>query len=214
MMKQSKERDCKIVQDLLPNYIEKLTNEITNEFIEKHIETCRECKKAIQDITRKVEVEELDQEEEINYLKRLNKKVKMKIAVVSLIVTIIASSISIYVYNKSKIRIDNYTFLRANYIVENKEETIDGKVYGTLIAVIDDKNICKSVRVVEEGYTEDIMNAKLKDKEKNIDEISYMNMTLEEGKIHYNINIWNGYTKQELKERWVNIYKTIQIEEI
>lgn len=58
------------------------------------------------------------------------------------------------------------------------------------------------------------MSAKLKDKEKNIDEISYMNMTLEEGKIHYNINIWNGYTKQELKERWVNIYKTIQIEEM
>ena len=213
-MKQSKERDCKIVQDLLPNYIEKLTNEITNEFIEEHIETCGECKKAIQYITRKVEVEELDQEEEINYLKRLNKKVKMKIAVVSLIVIIIASSISIYVYNKSKIKVDNYTFLRANYIVENKEETIDGKVYGTLIAVIDDKNICKRVRLVEEGYTKDIMNAKLKDKEKNIDEISYMNMTLEEGKIHYNINIWNGYTKQELKERWVNIYKTIQIEEM
>ena len=40
-----KERDCKIVQDLLPNYIEKLTNEETNKFIEEHLKTCEECKK-------------------------------------------------------------------------------------------------------------------------------------------------------------------------
>ena len=31
-MKENKE--CKIVQDLLPNYIEKLTNEETNKFID------------------------------------------------------------------------------------------------------------------------------------------------------------------------------------
>ena len=28
-------KECKIVQDLLPNYIEKLTNEETNQFIEE-----------------------------------------------------------------------------------------------------------------------------------------------------------------------------------
>ena len=28
-----KKRDCKIVQDLLPSYIEKLTNEETNKYI-------------------------------------------------------------------------------------------------------------------------------------------------------------------------------------
>lgn len=212
-MKQSKERDCKIVQDLLPNYIEKLTNEITNEFIEEHIETCGECKKAIQYITRKVEVEELDQEEEINYLKRLNKKVKMKIAVVSLIVIIIASSISIYVYNKSKIKVDNYTFLRANYIVENKEETIDGKVYGTLIAVIDDKNICKSVRVVEEGYTEESAKQKL-EYVKNYNTVFLMNEKIESGTIHYNYNIWNGIKKDELIIRWKDNYHVSEVEEM
>lgn len=212
-MKQSKERDCKIVQDLLPNYIEKLTNEITNEFIEEHIETCGECKKAIQYITRKVEVEELDQEEEINYLKRLNKKVKMKIAVVSLIVIIIASSISIYVYNKSKIKVDNYTFLRANYIVENKEETIDGKVYGTLIAVIDDKNICKSVRVVEEGYTEESAKQKL-EYVKNYNTVFLMNEKIESGTIHYNYNIWNGIKKDELIIRWKDNCHVSEVEEM
>ena len=38
------ERDCKIIQDLLPNYIENLTNEETNIFIEEHLNTCSNCK--------------------------------------------------------------------------------------------------------------------------------------------------------------------------
>ena len=37
-------RDCKIVQDLLPNYIKGLTNEQTNEYIENHLKECSECK--------------------------------------------------------------------------------------------------------------------------------------------------------------------------
>ena len=37
------EKECNIIRDLLPNYIEKLTNNDTNEFIEKHIENCEEC---------------------------------------------------------------------------------------------------------------------------------------------------------------------------
>ena len=30
-------KECKIVQDLLPNYLEKVTNEETNKFIKEHI---------------------------------------------------------------------------------------------------------------------------------------------------------------------------------
>ena len=38
------EKICKIVQDLLPNYIENLTSEETNIFIEEHLNTCSNCK--------------------------------------------------------------------------------------------------------------------------------------------------------------------------
>ena len=38
-------KDCKIVQDLLPNYIEKLTNEETNKYVEDHLKECEKCKK-------------------------------------------------------------------------------------------------------------------------------------------------------------------------
>ena len=37
------EKECNIIRDLLPNYIEKLTNNDTNEFIEKLIENCKKC---------------------------------------------------------------------------------------------------------------------------------------------------------------------------
>lgn len=214
MKQQNNKRDCKIVRDLLPNYIEKLTDEVTNEFIEEHIASCEECRRALHDMNGEVEIEEFDQDEEINYLKKINTKVKMTIAVVSLIVIIIASCVSIYIYNKNKIQVNNYTFLRASYVIRNEQITIDGNIYGTLIAVIDEKGVCKSVRIVEEGYNEDRIREKMEDKQIAHDTRVYTNMTLEGGKIHYNINMWNGFTKQEIIEKWTNLYEGIQIKEI
>ena len=40
-------KDCKIVQDLLPNYIENLTKEETSKYIEEHIKECEECKELL-----------------------------------------------------------------------------------------------------------------------------------------------------------------------
>ncbi len=36
--------DCKLVEDLLPNYIEEMTLKETNKFIEQHLKKCQECK--------------------------------------------------------------------------------------------------------------------------------------------------------------------------
>lgn len=211
-MKQSEEKNCRIVRDLLPNYIEKLTDEVTNEFIEEHIATCEECKRVLRDMNGKVEVEELDQDNEIKYLKVVNKKVKRTIAIVSLIVIIIASCVSLYIYNKSKIQVNNYTFLRAEYVREDKEKTIDGNVYSTLIAVIDPKGKCKSVRVVEKGYTESAIQeqSRITNKIKNF----YSNVGIINDELHYNTNIWNGLYKNELESYWTEEYKNIDIDEI
>ena len=39
-------KDCKIVQDLLPNYVENLTTKETNQFIENHLENCKDCNRS------------------------------------------------------------------------------------------------------------------------------------------------------------------------
>ena len=45
-------KDCKIVQDLLPNYIERLTNNDTNKYIEEHLNECEECKNIFENIEK------------------------------------------------------------------------------------------------------------------------------------------------------------------
>ena len=59
-MKQN--RDCKIVQDLLPTYIESLTNEVTNEFIEEHIARCPECAQVLKDMNGDLQLEKINQD--------------------------------------------------------------------------------------------------------------------------------------------------------
>ena len=50
-------KNCRIVQDLLPNYIEKLTSEETNTFIEEHLTECEDCKKIYETMKKDYKIE-------------------------------------------------------------------------------------------------------------------------------------------------------------
>lgn len=212
-MEQNK-RECKIVQDLLPNYVENLTDEVTNEYIQEHIKTCDECRKALENVNTDIQVEELNQDREIKYLKKVRNKIRRTIMLALLIIIIVASCAIWYVYTHVKIQVNNYTFLRASYVLENEEETKDGKLYCTLVAMIDEKGICKSVRVIEDGYTQDVIKNKLKEIGINNDTRYSSNSVLETEKLHYNINIYNGLTQKELEDKLFNEYCIKNIETI
>lgn len=85
-------KDCKIVQDLLPNYIENLTSEETNLFIEKHLKECEDCKKKYESMKEdyKIENEKRDGRE-VEYIKKYNKKMKVwkKLLLIVLVLFII-----------------------------------------------------------------------------------------------------------------------------
>ena len=51
----SRKNECKIVQDLLPNYVEGLTNEETNLFIEEHLRECNTCKKMFNNMKTEIQ---------------------------------------------------------------------------------------------------------------------------------------------------------------
>lgn len=71
-------RDCKIVQDLLPNYIEKLTNEESNIFIQEHLKECKECKKNLENMQKDFSEDIKENEKsKVNYIKKYNKKLKV-----------------------------------------------------------------------------------------------------------------------------------------
>ena len=71
-------KDCKIVQDLLPNYIENLTNEETNYFIEEHLKECSECQKVLENMKKELKVNSSKRDgREVNYIKKYNSKLKI-----------------------------------------------------------------------------------------------------------------------------------------
>ena len=70
-------KECRIVQDLLPNYLEKVTTEETNKFIKDHIDQCNECNEVCNSMQENIEVKKLETNEEINYLKKFRIKLKL-----------------------------------------------------------------------------------------------------------------------------------------
>lgn len=69
--------ECKIIQDLLPNFIEKTTSEETNQFLENHIKTCSNCYKIYIDMKEELLIPYgLNDNKEVDYMKKFNKKIK------------------------------------------------------------------------------------------------------------------------------------------
>ena len=86
-MKTSK--DCNIIQDLLPNYIENLTREETNTFICEHLKECSECKKILDDMQDNLKSDDEKRvKREVKYFKKYNKKLKI-FKIILLIISII-----------------------------------------------------------------------------------------------------------------------------
>lgn len=80
----NEKRDCKIVQDLLPNYIDKLTSEESNEYINEHIKFCSECKKTLEDMKEEINTDSKENDKrKIDYMK----KVKNKLGTIHIIKT-------------------------------------------------------------------------------------------------------------------------------
>lgn len=55
-----KQNKCRIIYDLLPNYIEKLTSKTTNKYIKKHLMACNECNQVWLDMTAEITIEDFE----------------------------------------------------------------------------------------------------------------------------------------------------------
>lgn len=202
--------ECKIVENLLPNYIDNLTDNDINIYIEKHIEKCPRCAQALADMNGGFKLEKINKDKHINYFKKLKRRVAIIITVVLLIAIATASGVTIYSNYKSQIQVNNYTFIKAEYIVENQKGTIDGNLYGTLMAVIDENGICKSARMVKKGYTEEaIEELNQTIRMEDTSNLKYVGDT-----VYCNTNTWNGWKKEEIIKYWMKCYPVKEIEEI
>lgn len=70
-------KNCKIVQDLLPNYIENVTSEETNNYIEEHLKDCDECKQVYSSMKDNMNIPKIETMKEVKYMKKFNRKFKI-----------------------------------------------------------------------------------------------------------------------------------------
>lgn len=88
---------CEVVRDLLPTYIEGLTSEVTNEEIESHLSSCRECEMLYNEM--KTPIEDPLETREMDYLKKVKQRTNKKIITgVALIVGFFMLLIGIRMY--------------------------------------------------------------------------------------------------------------------
>lgn len=71
------ESKCKIVQDLLPTYIESLTSEETTNFIEEHLNSCNECNKIHNNMKESIVNQEIENTEIIKKIKKYKRKIRL-----------------------------------------------------------------------------------------------------------------------------------------
>lgn len=91
-------RDCKIIQDLLPNYIEKLTNEETNNYIEEHLKECDECKKIFKNMQKDLNINSSKRDNrEVKYIKKYSEKLRI-LKLIIIIILAIALVVMTYCY--------------------------------------------------------------------------------------------------------------------
>lgn len=125
--------ECNIVKELLPNYIENLLSEEVKRYVEKHLESCNNCKQTlemIRDERRETNNnKKRDEQVELNHLKKYKRKmstIKILLFIFLLLTLIICTSFIVKFYNVNSV-INN-----ANNKKQELAQIENYKVYTTL----------------------------------------------------------------------------------
>ena len=209
-------KNCNIIEDLLPLYVEGLVSEETKQEIEKHLKECENCLKVFKEMKKnnilfstENNVEETldNNEKEIKCIKNLKRKLTLKVIIyicISIIITISAINIwntyrivqdengKYILYNMNTGNIQkgmDGTNMYANYTINDKDKIIEYKV----IFTFNKNNICINTRTVLSGLNEKELEM-FKSSWENTN--SNSNMKIENEKLYMNENIYIGKKKE------------------
>lgn len=71
-------KECKIICDLLPSYIDGLTTEDTNQYIEQHLDNCKDCKEVLKEMRKDFKTDIIKKDtREVKYIKKYNMKMRI-----------------------------------------------------------------------------------------------------------------------------------------
>lgn len=91
---------CSIVKDLLSNYIDGLCSEETDLEIRKHLETCDDCRAVYEKMSASIPLELSPEDKDIDFLKKLKKKMFRRNVVVA-ISTFIAALVGFIIFARN-----------------------------------------------------------------------------------------------------------------
>lgn len=149
-----KNKECNLVKDLLPNYIDKVTSNETNVFIEEHLKNCDECRESFKNMSEEIKVDYKNNEnKKINIFKKVNNKIKLLktiiFVIIFLFIVIFIRKVAIlYKVENMAIKADykNYSKIR----VETTENCTIKKEYYQH----NDNFVAITTRIDEEGVEE------------------------------------------------------------
>lgn len=221
----SQKKQCKIIYDLLPNYIDNLTSEETNKFIEEHLEKCPECLNTLNNMQGEIKLENIDKNIEINALKKVKRRMRLQVLLSIVFITVIFaagvyinSNYSLYRTEDGKLSIKSYssklTVSNEKYVVIKakikREGTKDGYAYITQIFTIAEDNKCTSMRYIEEGYTEEELQDLYNLYKDNEMLKIHTNIEIKDEKLYYNANSYNEKSKSEIITDMKDYYDEIE----
>ena len=73
-----KKAECEIVQDLLLGYVDNILNSESKKIVEKHLIECENCQNRLEEIKNDIEENENNEKKQIDYLKKVRIKNKIK----------------------------------------------------------------------------------------------------------------------------------------
>ena len=123
---------CEVIQDLLPLYVDQLTQNETDQFIEEHLGECEECNNRYQNMTNKIEASPTQEDQaliEIDYLKKIRKSGNKKIvlsALTMVLIFIILVAVKLFVIGAP---VSAYAI---DITIENKNAEIEGAFYDSI----------------------------------------------------------------------------------
>lgn len=145
-------RECNIVQDLLPNYIEKLTSLQTNEYIKEHIANCSECKTVLENMQKEILADtKVNNKKEVKYIKKFRNKMRtlslilLSIFLIFAVITIRKAVIISSLSQKAEETIKSTNYHKTTYTYGM------GRAYKTEEFVLGDRKKIATTILSEEG---------------------------------------------------------------
>ena len=129
--------ECEIVQDLLLGYVDGVLNEESKKLVEKHLSECEKCRKRLEDIRKDIKENENNQKKEIDYLKKIRRKSRIKSILIALgIILLILLGIYLYqliticnISNKAENSLSSNNFYKETTDIIGEGETVVTRMY-------------------------------------------------------------------------------------